>query len=217
MVAAAAQEATKQTKRAIGITFDDGWLWALDRGAAELAARSMPATFFITTGFLGRPFFATAANLKGLDPTLFTIGSHGSTHRMLSSLPPSDIRSELMDSKAVLEDITGRLVTALSIPGGAVDHRVVAIAAEVGYQAIFDSSIAVNPTAGGPHSIGRIGIDRLTSPERFTRWLRFDLRRERLRKAALSLPKRMLGMKAYSWTRRLLLGEFKRDQHFFKP
>ncbi len=203
--------------RAIGLTFDDGWRSSVQLAAMELGRRRLPASFFITTGFLGRPHFAQADDLRRLDPGLFTIGSHGVSHRMLSSLDGVSIRQELSDSKAELEHLLGRAVTSLSIPGGAVDQRVRDIAAEVGYTAIFDSSIGVNPGRMKAGGIRRIGISRLTSAEAFDRYLGFDLRRERIRKAVLSIPKQVLGMRLYSLTRRLALGENTREQHHFQP
>lgn len=201
----------------VGITFDDGWKWSLEIAAAELAERRMPASYFITTGFLDRPHFAGASELRALDPTLFTIGSHGSTHRMLSSLAVPEIIKDLRESRERLEQILGRRVTAVSIPGGAVDVRVRRAAVEAGYDAIFDSSIRVNPGRLGARGIGRLGITRYTTPETLDRYLRFDLTRDRVRKGVLALPKKVLGMRLYSWTRRLLMGETTKGQHHFDP
>ncbi|MGH7607628.1 MAG: polysaccharide deacetylase family protein [Gemmatimonadales bacterium] len=201
-------------ERGVALCFDDGWEGAVTRAAAALELREWPAFFFITTGFIGRPHFATAAQLRRLDPRLFTIGSHGVTHRMLSRLAPAEIRAELAVSQRVLEDLLGVPVRTLSIPGGAVDRRVVEIARELGYTAIFTSTIGVNPTAGGSYDIARIGVTRTTSDARLGRWLAFRLGPERWRKAALALPKRLLGMRAYTRVRRALLGDRGHEHHF---
>ncbi len=199
------------------LCFDDGWNGAVECAAPALAERRLPAFFFITTGLIGRRFFACAAALRRLDPLLFTVGSHGVTHRMLSGLRPDDIRAELCDSRRALEDLLGRPVACLSVPGGAVSRRVVQIAEEAGYTSIFTSAIGMNPKAAGYRCIARIGVRRGTDPATLQRWVSGDLRRERVRATLLGVPKRLLGARAYSKLRRVLLGEAFGREHFFEP
>ena len=160
---------------------------------------------------------AGAAALRRLDPLLFTVGSHGVTHRMLSGLRSDDIRAELCDSRRALEDLLGRPVACLSVPGGAVSRRVVEIAEEAGYTSLFTSAIGINPMPGGYRCIARIGVRRGTDPTTLQRWVSGDLRRERVRAALLGVPKRMLGARVYSKLRRVLLGEAFGREHFFEP
>jgi peptidoglycan/xylan/chitin deacetylase (PgdA/CDA1 family) len=199
------------------LCFDDGWSGAVECAAPALAERGMAAFFFITTGFLGRRFFAAADAVRRLDPSLFTIGSHGVTHRMLSDLSSDDIRAELADSRRRLEDLVGRPVTCLSVPGGAMDGRVLEIAAAAGYGYIFTSALGMNPTRDGRRGIARIGVKHDTDPATLRRWLAGDLRREQARSALLAVPKRLLGMRTYSRLRRLLLGEAIGREHVFEP
>jgi peptidoglycan/xylan/chitin deacetylase (PgdA/CDA1 family) len=201
----------------VALCFDDGWQGAVGRAAAILAERGLPAFFFITTQLVGQPLFAVPGDLRRLPPGLFTVGSHGVTHRMLSSLRPAEIRRELAESKARLEDLLGRPVTALSLPGGAADRRVLALAEEVGYREIFTSAVGLNPTALGRRSIARIAVRRSTDDMTLRRWLAFRLGRERLRAGVLAVPKRLLGMRAYARLRRLLLGEGSGHRHVFEP
>jgi len=199
------------------LSFDDGWRGAVECAAPALAERGMAAFFFITTDFVGRRFFATADALRRLDPSLFTIGSHGVTHRMLSGLSSDAIHAELADSRSRLEDLLGRPVTYLSVPGGATDRRVLDIAAAVGYDHVFTSALGMNPTADGRRGIARIGVKQDTTPATLRRWLTGDVRRERARAALLGVPKRVLGMRTYSRLRRLLLGEAVGREHVFEP
>src|SRR2546422_2936564 len=127
------------------------------------------------------------------------------------------IRAELVESKRRLEEILGRPVTCLSVPGGAVDSRVVDIAQEVGYSEVFTSAIGVNPTRHGRFGIARVAVTKATSAEMVARWLLFRLGRERLRKAILAVPKKILGMSTYSKLRRVLMGEAVGYDHLFEP
>jgi len=197
--------------------FDDGWRGAVTCAAPALAERGLAAFFFITTGFLGRQFFAGRNEVRALDPSLFTVGSHGVTHRMLSSLPPDDIVAELSDSRRSLEDLLGRRVSCLSIPGGAVDRRVLETAAAAGYDYIFTSNLGVNPAPSGRCGIARVGVRQSTDPDTLRRWLAGDFTRERARAALLGVPKRLLGARTYSRLRRVLLGEGTGREHFFEP
>jgi peptidoglycan/xylan/chitin deacetylase (PgdA/CDA1 family) len=199
------------------ITFDDGWRGGVVHAAAALAERRMPAFFFVATEFIGRRYFAGEADWRDLDPSLFTIGSHGATHRMLSDLPSAEIRGELRDSRRRLEDLLDRPVRWLSIPGGAVSRRVTQAAEAAGYDHIFTSALGTNPTPLGRRGIARVAVRENTDLATLGRWLGGDLRRERARDAILALPKRVLGMRLYSKVRRALLGETAGREHFFEP
>jgi peptidoglycan/xylan/chitin deacetylase (PgdA/CDA1 family) len=206
----------KESGHDVMFCFDDGWAGAVSIAPALLRDAGLRGFFFITTGFLGRTYFTTAEGIRRVADEGFTVGSHGVTHRMLSSLPVTEIRAELVDSKAQLEDIIGKRVTTFSIPGGARDRRVVETALDVGYTDIFTSTIAVNPTRSGRHDIARIGVTRSTSDATLRRWLAFQLGRERWRKKMLSVPKALLGMRAYTRLRRTLLGS-SGHEHYFDP
>jgi peptidoglycan/xylan/chitin deacetylase (PgdA/CDA1 family) len=49
----------------------------------------------------------------------FEIGSHTVTHPRLPTIPESRARQEIIDSKAILEDITGQGIMSFCYPGGA--------------------------------------------------------------------------------------------------
>ena len=64
-----------------------------------------------------------------------------------SGLSSDAIHAELADSRSRLENLLGRPVTYLSVPGGATDRRVLDIAAAVGYDHVFTSALGMNPTS----------------------------------------------------------------------
>jgi peptidoglycan/xylan/chitin deacetylase (PgdA/CDA1 family) len=130
---------------------------------------------------------------------------------MLSLLPEDEIRSELSDSKKFLEDALGYEVDTISVPSGAVDRRVRRVAAECGYRFVFDSEVRVNRRGDSPLAIARIAIMHDTGLGAIDRYVQHQLARERVRRALLQAPKRLLGLKRYERLRRTLLGE-KRGQ-----
>jgi peptidoglycan/xylan/chitin deacetylase (PgdA/CDA1 family) len=189
------------------LTFDDGWRDSVEVAGPVLAKHQGKAMLFVTTDFIGRSHFLTRSELRALSTSLFAIGSHARTHRMLSQLSELEIVAELDYSKRFLEDALGRPIDALSIPNGAVDQRVRRIASEVGYRFVFTSDVYVNTAAIGPLHIGRVAIKQGTSMRAFQGYLRGHLAWERLRRCFLTVPKGMLGVAHYAALRRRLLGE----------
>jgi peptidoglycan/xylan/chitin deacetylase (PgdA/CDA1 family) len=62
------------------------------------------------------------------------IGSHGVNHLALPFQPAAAIQSELADSRATLESLTGCQVTAFAYPYGALSAEVAAVAEAAGYR-----------------------------------------------------------------------------------
>jgi peptidoglycan/xylan/chitin deacetylase (PgdA/CDA1 family) len=193
------------------LTFDDGWRDCVNLGGPALERHATQGVLFITTGFLGRPHFLSRDDVSRIDRSRFRVGSHARTHRMLSLLSEPAIRSELCDSKKLLEDLVGYEIDAVSIPSGAIDQRVRRIAAECGYRFVCDSEVRVNRLGDSPSAIARVAVTRYTSLRTFQRYSEGRLTRERVRRAVLSAPKRVLGLRRYENLRRRLLGE-KRGQ-----
>lgn len=191
------------------LTFDDGWRDSVDVGGPILEEHGLQALLFVTTDLIGHPFFVDRRQLQGL-PSTFAVGSHARTHRLLAELPDDEVRAELADSKAVLEDILGREVDTIAFPGGAFDRRVLRMTREAGYRMIFTSMPAVNHCSRRTNSlptIGRLAVKTGTPDETLRRWLRGDVRRERIRVRALEGAKRLLGRQTYRRLRSRLISE----------
>ena len=189
------------------ITFDDGWAGTVDIGGPLLEQHGLESFLFVTTDFIDKPLFLPAGDISRLPRRVFRIGSHARSHRMLSLLSEPEIRSELTESKKRLEDLTGYEVDAISIPSGAVDLRVRRIAGESGYRFLFDSEVRINSRREASLSIGRVGVMRDTDLATFRRYADQKIGKERVRRAVLQAPKRLLGLRRYEAIRRRLLGE----------
>lgn len=126
-------------RRGVVLTFDDGDATVLTFAAPRLVERGLPAILFMTSGFVGRANYLTAAGLRELATMGFTIGAHGATHRFLNTLSDADLDEELRGARASLEDILGQPVTDLSLPGGRGGPRVTARARAAGFQTIYTS------------------------------------------------------------------------------
>ena len=122
----------------IALTIDDGYLdhAKLARLLAELKIR---ATFFVIThikGFEGRSLLTQNMRLIAEIADLgHEIGSHTCTHRVLTMLNIMDLKTELKESKKLLEDVTGREVLGLAYPYGIYNTKIIEFARENYYYA----------------------------------------------------------------------------------
>lgn len=199
----------------VHITFDDGWRGTLDEAGPVLESQALTAMLFVTTDLIGHPWFLSRAQIAGCSRT-FIIGAHGRSHRRFIELSDAELREELSNSKATLEDILGREVPDLAFPGGAYDARVLRIATEAGYRQLFTSDIGANAwPAGGERSDGqlikRVAIKSNTRSTTFRRYLAGRFGRERLRNLVLSGLKHSLGRQGYAALRGRLLAEVATD------
>ena len=99
------------------ITFDDGLKDVYRVAYPELKKRNIPFTVFIVTDFLDQEGYLSSKELQVLaDDPLVTIGSHGTTHKILHGMDEAEQRMELLDSKHILEEKTEKVYGCLLTP-----------------------------------------------------------------------------------------------------
>ena len=178
----------------IAITFDDGCQTDLSVAAPMLREAQFGATFFVVPGFLGRPGYLTADGVRSLAEQGFEIGSHGMTHRFLTTLEPRELEEELSASRRALGGMSGAEVGHLSCPGGRWNPAVADGALAQGYRSVSTSRIGRNDPARDRSSLARLAVRRGTSTDTFRRRCRGEgLTRERLRAALFATARRALG------------------------
>lgn len=117
------------------ITFDDGYKDNCDVAAPILASFGLPATFFVTTGFIGsetQTFWDADAGVQSrwmswsdierLKAQRFDIGCHTESHLDLGKADVARARSELETSKRELERRLGVEVRHFAYPFGGREH-----------------------------------------------------------------------------------------------
>jgi peptidoglycan/xylan/chitin deacetylase (PgdA/CDA1 family) len=136
------------------VTVDDGYETFYSTLYPMLRDRGLQATVFLVADRIGgvsdwRPQMRPLRLLSGrqvreLHAQGVSFGSHSLTHRWLPGLPTAEVRSEVRDSKAQLEDLLGTPIKAFSYPWGGVDERVRAEVAEAGYEIAFGTEQGLN-------------------------------------------------------------------------
>jgi peptidoglycan/xylan/chitin deacetylase (PgdA/CDA1 family) len=147
------------------LTFDDGGASGVQRIAGALEERGWHGHFFVTSSYIGKPGFLSAAEVRVLRGRGHIIGSHSATHPMrMSHCSAAQIRAEWADSCARISDILGASITTASVPGGYYSSQVGELAAESGVRFLFTSEpTTLSSNLDNMKVIGRFSITRRTS------------------------------------------------------
>ncbi len=196
------------TEKSVTITFDDGCETDLIAAAPVLSDCGFRATYYITSGFLDKPGYLSAAQLRELYSSGYEIGCHSMTHSYLNDLSPSALRMEIVDAKMKLEDIIGSNVEHFSCPGGRYDARTIAMARQAGYRSVANSRTRVNTSSTDPFHLGRVAVMRDTELAAFSKICSASgLWKTRLSESARESARTILGNALYDRMRGRLLGE----------
>lgn len=101
------------------LTFDDGLEDVFRVVYPVLKAREIPFTIFVPVDLLDTPGYISIEQLKEMakDP-LVTIGSHGVSHRVMTTLSVGEQELELVESKKTLQRIIGKSIDVYAYPHG---------------------------------------------------------------------------------------------------
>ena len=160
-------------ERTVVLTFDDGLVNFAEAAWPVLREMSFSATAYVPTAHIGAdaawytdyglprvPCMRWDA-LRSVHREGADIQSHARSHRDLTSLPPGELREELRQSRAVLEDGLAGSVEHLAYPFGAVSPAVAQVAREAGYRsAVVLGKGRWHPDTD-PHWIPRVSLDRI--------------------------------------------------------
>ena len=190
----------------VALTFDDGSETDLVTAAPILDGLAFTATFYITTGFLGKRGYLSRQQLRELSDAGFEIGCHSMTHPYLSDLSEGDLNREMLEPRKRLEDIVGKPVEHFSCPGGRYNRKVQLIAQRGGYRTLSTSRVWPNSLDTDLFQLGRVVIMRDSRLSDFQRICRKQgLWRLRTTDAIRSGIKKVIGNLAYDAIRALLL------------
>jgi peptidoglycan/xylan/chitin deacetylase (PgdA/CDA1 family) len=160
------------------VTFDDGYKSWISKAAPALRKLNMPATFFISSGFLGlskekEHEFAelrlknkhnisgglTEENVRELAEEGFTIGGHTCNHISLADIHDrTELLREITIDKQKLESIISEEIHYFSYPFGAcrnANNDLIGILEEAGYRGAVTTVAGFNTTSTNRHLLHR--------------------------------------------------------------
>jgi peptidoglycan/xylan/chitin deacetylase (PgdA/CDA1 family) len=140
---AALQGRAQLPSHPVALTFDDGYADFATTVAPLLALDGMTATDFVVSGFIGRPGYMSAAQVRLVRAMGMTVGAHTVSHLDLTRLPPEIALAQIELSRQRLEELTGAAVDDFAYPYGRHDPAIDRMAEEAGFRD------AVTTTGGG--------------------------------------------------------------------
>lgn len=190
-------------KPKIVITFDDGYLDNITHALTILENHQLPAIIFITTQFaeqqLTHPKYKERKEPQHLtwkqvnrlsNHPLISIGSHTNTHPFLSEIEDEQSKTEIVDSKKLIEDHIQKPIQFFCYPSGNYAAR------EINFleQSTYRAAVTVKP-----------GSNSIDTPI-------YELRRTEVtaKDTPIELRKKLAG--AYDFLHRFL--DFKRERRF---
>lgn len=160
-------------KPMVSVTFDDAYLNFLENVFPICESLRIPTTVFVPTRYLGRKSewdrmkyphnlmsVLNMSDIRFLVGRGVSIGSHTQSHMKLKGLSQSELITEIVDSKKILETSLGLKIDSFSYPYGersVYDREAVEVVRCAGY------SIAVTSRFGRYNSIrNRYELKRIT-------------------------------------------------------
>jgi peptidoglycan/xylan/chitin deacetylase (PgdA/CDA1 family) len=128
--------------KALTLSYDDGKL-ADRRLVAILNKHGLKASFHLNGGLLGQPERVPASEVRELYAG-HEVSAHTYTHPTIARCPREEIARQILDDRAVLEDLVGYPVRGLSYPNGSCSREIVELLPLLGIE-----YARLVPTTGG--------------------------------------------------------------------
>ena len=158
----------------LSITFDDGYRNNFEEAAPILLHANLPATFFVTTGFIGsrtvpfwdkdlsvQPGWMDWDQVRELARMGFVIGNHTVTHLNMGTAPPENVRSELEESSRKFAAELGTVPRLFAYPFGGRNHITPSSLRQVreaGFECCVSSCGGLNGRTPDPFALNRVSI-----------------------------------------------------------
>jgi peptidoglycan/xylan/chitin deacetylase (PgdA/CDA1 family) len=132
-------------ERAVVVTLDDGFADNYTRALPTLVRESIPATVFLTAGYLDGPELPVLRDRSGIPPLTWNqaaemaeqgieLGAHTLSHASLPELDADALRHEIVGSRDLIEERTGRRPATFCYPRGRFDARVKEAVRDAGFE-----------------------------------------------------------------------------------
>ena len=120
-------------EKSIVLTFDDGYRDAYTEAWPVLKQFGFKATLYVVTDFLEQGPYLTRPQVRELHANGIEIGSHTQSHLNLPSLNSQRLTREIVESRAILQDLIGAPVLSFCDPSGKYNDVVERAVKSAGY------------------------------------------------------------------------------------
>jgi peptidoglycan/xylan/chitin deacetylase (PgdA/CDA1 family) len=168
----------------LSITLDDGYRDNFEVAAPILRKMSLPAAFFVTTGFIGtrtvapwdrdlvrQPGWMDWDQVRSLAAQGFEIGCHTDTHVDMGTADAETVRAELEASRRKLQEQLSMPTRLFAYPFGGrnnICERSLMLVREAGFVCCLSCFGGSNPPSASPFNLGRIAWGTgFVSPDQF--------------------------------------------------
>jgi peptidoglycan/xylan/chitin deacetylase (PgdA/CDA1 family) len=156
---------TALPRKAAILTFDDGYDDNYAHAFRLLKQHGMVGTFFVTTDFVERPGYLTWGQIAEMADAGMEIAAHSTNHADFTVIGPNELRRQLQEPKALLEQATGQKIRFLAYPAGKYNAAVMAATRAAGYEAAVTVLHGTRHTPSGAFELRRVrarGADTVT-------------------------------------------------------
>jgi len=192
--------------KSVVITFDDGHRSDYTIAMPVLQRYNFSASFFVTSGWLGKAFYLLPEHLSEMVANGMSIGTHGITHTFFNDMSDLELKEELCGSKQLLDRYIDH-VDSVSAPGGRLKSDMQPLLRECGYQYLCTSQPGYFKQGGNITAIPRFAIRAGTSLSEFEQIVTCSVSykmKVRLRVWGLGFLKYSLGNAGYNRLRSVL-------------
>ena len=165
--------ALETDEAAIALTFDDGYRDVLEHALPVLREHGFPSTVFVVPGAMAgvatfswygagaMPPLAGWDELRAEERAGFVhFEPHTMTHPVLTTISLEHARSEIAESKQVVEEELGRPARVFCYPGGYYSPREVDLVRECGYRAAVTCEFGANAAPFAHNELRRTIVER---------------------------------------------------------
>ncbi len=158
--------------KCVVLTFDDGFKDNYIYSYPILGELGFHATIFLVGSYIGGRELPVFSRHKGgclplswseveeMSRNGISFGAHSLTHPELTRLAQTEVESEVLGSKKLIEDKLGKEVKLFCYPRGDFDERVKAIVAESGFSGACTTRPGATHLRSDPFALRRVYISR---------------------------------------------------------
>jgi len=154
------------TKKPIVITFDDGYDDAYSQAFPALKKHNMIGVFYIISGQIGQSERMTNDQIVALDKAGMIIGSHTVSHLDISALNATQLKTQLLDSKNMLEQLLGHPIFDFCYPAGKYNQNDIDELKSLGYASATTTKSGTADSKSDLFQLPRLRIQNNTDLEK---------------------------------------------------